>query len=125
MFDHTLSNAEARELCPMSKYQMRNMMRAYGFQMQGGWYISAVKLQALIASGVAETFINGPEEIEPVSAEEWRKCDEKPPRISGEYLVYTESGNMKKARFSKKRGFLIKEMVTHWLPLPLPPAKED
>lgn len=125
MFDHTLSNSEARAICPMSEVQMRNMMRACGFKMQGGWYISAVKLYKLMDCGIAEAFRNSTAQIEPVYVDDWISLRDQPPQGNGEYLIYTESLKTKKARYRKEYGFLTKETVTHWLPLPRPPARDQ
>ena len=124
MFDRTLSNSEARVICPMSEVQMRNMMRACGFKMAGGWYISENRLHELIATGVAEAFKNNATQIGPVYAEDWISFKSNPPAGNGEYFVYTENGTVRKATFKKGRGFMIMQKVTHWLPLPKTPARE-
>ena len=124
MFDHTLSNSEARAICPMSEVQMRNMMRACGFKMQGGWYISAVKLRELMDTGIADAFRNDAAQIEPVYVEDWILLSDQPPVSNGEYFIFTDSGKVKKAAYKKARGFMTKEVVTHWLPLPKPPAPD-
>lgn len=124
MFDHTLSNSEARKICPMSEYQMRNMMRACGFKMPGGWYISAVKLYQLMDLGIADAFRNNTAQIEPVYVDDWIPLREQPPQANGEYFVFTEGRRTKKARFKREYGFLTKETVTHWMPLPRPPERD-
>ena len=86
--------------------------------------------------------------LEPDEIPHWISCSEKLPKISDEYLVLTENGDIFNANFDKDcgdngefgewqdrydehtLGFLDSEWssyggITHWSPLPQPPKEKN
>jgi len=65
--------------------------------------------------------------VEALNAGRWIPVSERLPEKSCSYLVHFKSGTIKKLYFHHKVKKWISgdKYVTHWMPLPEPPRKDD